>query len=117
MWWWRTRPPSSCWRSPTSPSSGTTRSAPRAARRPWPWCAAIWSIDLLFTDINLTDGPRGFEVANAAVERWPEVKVLYASGQPLTNGMTALFVEGAHFLPKPYAVEQLEAEITALLGA
>jgi CheY-like chemotaxis protein len=72
-------------------------------------------IDLLFTDIGLSDGPRGFEIATAARERWPDLKVLYASGQPLTDGMMALFVEGSRFLPKPYSVEQLEAEIKTLL--
>ena len=54
-------------------------------------------------------------MARAGVERWPDLKVLYVSGQPTTDGMTALFVEGSRFLPKPYTVDQLEAEIRVLL--
>jgi len=37
----------------------------------------------------------------------PELKVLYTSGQAVTDGMTALFVKNSAFLPKPYTVEQL----------
>ena len=37
----------------------------------------------------------------------PELKVLYTSGQAVTDGMAALFVKDSAFLPKPYTVEQL----------
>ena len=37
----------------------------------------------------------------------PELKVLYTSGQAVTDGMAALFVNNSAFLPKPYTVEQL----------
>jgi CheY-like chemotaxis protein len=73
-------------------------------------------IDLLFTDINLGDGPNGLDVATAARAKWPELKVVYASGQTLTDGMKALMVEGAVFLPKPYTPEQIEEAIGAAQG-
>jgi hypothetical protein len=37
----------------------------------------------------------------------PELKILYTSGQAVTDGMLALFVKNSAFLPKPYTVEQL----------
>jgi DNA-binding NtrC family response regulator len=64
-------------------------------------------ITLLFTDINMPDGPDGLELARRAVELRPELRVLYTSGGGQADGMTALFVEGSIFLPKPYTREQL----------
>jgi CheY-like chemotaxis protein len=65
------------------------------------------TVDLLFTDINMPDGPDGLELARQAVELRPELRVLYTTGGGRTDGMEALFVEGAKFLPKPYTREQL----------
>ena len=55
-------------------------------------------IDLLFTDINLPDGPNaidGLELAQKAVEFRPGLRVIYTTGEGRTDGMTALFVEDA----------------------
>ena len=67
-------------------------------------------IDILFTDINLPDGSDaidGIELARKAVELCPDLRVIYTTGGGQTDGMTALFVEDATFLPKPYTVKQL----------
>jgi DNA-binding NtrC family response regulator len=65
-------------------------------------------IDLLFTDLNLQDDAEaGLSLAAKAVEMRPGLKVLYTSGQGVTDGMIALFVENSAYLPKPYTVEQL----------
>ncbi|MGF6227657.1 CheY-like chemotaxis protein [Inquilinus ginsengisoli] len=72
-------------------------------------------IDLLFTDLNLGRPPDGFDLARTARERRPKLKVLYTSGQAMTDGMQALMVEGGAFLPKPYTPEELMASITSLL--
>jgi DNA-binding NtrC family response regulator len=74
-------------------------------------------IDLLFTDLNLQgDAEAGLSLAAKAVEMRPGLKVLYTSGQGITDGMMgqgitdgmiALFVENSAYLPKPYTVEQL----------
>jgi CheY-like chemotaxis protein len=67
-------------------------------------------IVLLFTDITMPDGPDGLdglELARRAVELRPDLRVIYTTGGGQTDGMTALFVEGATFLPKPYTREQL----------
>jgi CheY-like chemotaxis protein len=73
-------------------------------------------IDILFTDINLPDGPEaidGLALARKAVELSPGLRVIYTTGDGQTNGMTALFVEAATFLPKPYTVKQLTKAVAA----
>jgi CheY-like chemotaxis protein len=70
-------------------------------------------VDVLFTDIDLKgDIAAGIDLARKVVERWPEMKVLYATERSLTDGMKARFVKKSAFLPKPYTVEQL---LTTLL--
>jgi CheY-like chemotaxis protein len=67
-------------------------------------------IVLLFTDINMPDGPDGLdglELARRAVDLRPNLRVIYTTGGGQTDGMSALFVEGATFLAKPYTREQL----------
>jgi DNA-binding NtrC family response regulator len=65
-------------------------------------------IDVLFTDIGLRDNLHaGLELAKQARERRPDLKVLYTTGQTVTDGMKALFVEGAKLLEKPYTVDEL----------
>jgi two-component system cell cycle response regulator CpdR len=73
-------------------------------------------IDILFTDINLPDGPDaidGLELARKAVELCPNLRVIYTTGHGQTDGMTALFVEDATFLSKPYTVKQLTEAVQA----
>ncbi|MGC1700803.1 MAG: response regulator [Pseudolabrys sp.] len=65
-------------------------------------------IDLLFIDLNLKgESEAGLSLAVQAIEMRPALKVLYTSGQAVTDGMMALFVKNSAFLPKPYTVEQL----------
>ena len=72
-------------------------------------------IDVLFTDIGLRDDLQaGLELAKAAVEHRPGLKVLYATGQTVTDGMRALFVERSAMLVKPYTVEQLLTSFSML---
>ena len=73
-------------------------------------------IDILFTDINLPDGPDaidGLELARKAVELYPSLRVIYTTGHGQTDGMTALFIEGAIFLTKPYTAKQLTETVWA----
>jgi DNA-binding NtrC family response regulator len=72
-------------------------------------------IDLLFTDLGLRDNLQaGLELAKQAVERRPGLKVLYTTGQAVTDGMKALFVEHSALLAKPYTVDQILASLSAL---
>ena len=74
-------------------------------------------IDLLFTDVGLqSDTQAGLTLAQEAIKRKSEVPVLYATGQGLTDGMQAMFVERFGFLAKPYTPEQLLTAIENLLS-
>jgi CheY-like chemotaxis protein len=72
-------------------------------------------IDALFTDLGLQGNlEAGLKIAAAAVQNRPHLKVLYTSGQAITDGMRALFVPKSAVLPKPYTVDQLLAGLSML---
>ena len=74
-------------------------------------------VDLLFADIGLKDDLHGgLELAKLAVERRPGLKVLYVTGQAVTDGLKAMFVPGSALLEKPYTVDQLQASLTVYFG-
>ena len=73
-------------------------------------------VDLIFTDIGLqSDIEAGLVLAQAALQRKIDVPVLYTTGQGLTDGMQAMFVERFGFLAKPYTTEQLVIAVRNLL--
>jgi CheY-like chemotaxis protein len=73
-------------------------------------------IDLLFTDIRLPEGDlSGFELAKAAREKNPNLKVLYTTGASVTDGMKAMIVEGGVMLLKPYTAPELAQTVKRLL--
>ena len=75
-------------------------------------------IDALFTDIHLKSATLGgFELAHEAIKLRPKLRVLYTTGNSVTDKMKALFVEGAHFLLKPYVHEELQDSVEGLLAA
>jgi DNA-binding NtrC family response regulator len=66
--------------------------------------------------LKLPDGPDaidGLALAQKAVELSPGLRVIYTTGYGQTDGVTALFVEAATFLPKPYTVKQLTEAVAA----
>jgi DNA-binding NtrC family response regulator len=66
-------------------------------------------VDLLFVDITLHgDIHGGLTLAQRVVEARPDLKVLYTTGRGITDGMRALFVQRAAFLPKPFSVDLLK---------
>ena len=72
-------------------------------------------IDLLFTDIGLQDDlEAGLKLAAGAIERRPGMKVLYTTGQAVTDGMKAQFVPKSAMLVKPYTVDQLLTSLSML---
>ena len=72
-------------------------------------------IDLLFTDIGLQDDlEAGLRLAASTIERRPAMKVLYATGQAVTDGMKAQFVPKSAMLAKPYTVDQLLTSLSML---
>lgn len=75
-------------------------------------------IDALFTDIYLKTAPLGgCTLAQQAMELRPDLRVLYTTGNAATAQMKSLFVESAHFLPKPYSDEQLRDSMQVLFAA
>lgn len=75
-------------------------------------------IDALFTDIRLKSMVLGgFELAHQAVKLRPKLRVLYTTGSSMTEKMRALFVNGAHFMQKPYTQDQLQNSVEKLLAA
>lgn len=74
-------------------------------------------IDALFTDIylkKLING--GYELAQQAVKLRLNLRVLYTTGNTINDGTRALFVDGAHFLQKPYSQLQLQHSVDELLS-
>ena len=61
--------------------------------------------DVLFTDVNLP-GMSGVELAKRALERFPEMSVIFASGYGAMVTRNVGFA--SHSLPKPYDIDQLQ---------
>jgi DNA-binding response OmpR family regulator len=74
-------------------------------------------IDLLITDIGLPGGVNGRQVAEAARNLRPELKVLfitgYAENAVLSHGRIDA---GMHVLTKPFAMEALASRIRGMLA-
>jgi two-component system nitrogen regulation response regulator NtrX len=72
--------------------------------------------ELLFTDLGLHgDLQAGISLAQEAFKRLPGLPVLYTTGQGVTDGMQALFVERYGFIAKPYTAAQLITAVENLL--
>jgi DNA-binding NtrC family response regulator len=74
-------------------------------------------IALVFTDIGMQqDLEAGLHLARDIVAQKPGLPVLYTTGQGITDGMRAMFVEPFGFLAKPYTPDGLTEAIRNLLG-
>ena len=74
-------------------------------------------IDALFTDIYLKSAVLGgCELALQAIVLRPKLRVLYTTGNTVTEKMKALLVEGTHFLRKPYTENQLQDSVRNMLA-
>lgn len=74
-------------------------------------------IDALFTDIYLRELVHGgCDLALQAIALRPNLRVLYTTGNNITDKMKALLIEGTHFLRKPYTQHQLENSVKDLLA-
>src|ERR1700730_17474927 len=73
-------------------------------------------IDALFTDIYLkTLVHGGCDLALQAIALRPGLRVLYTTGNTITDKMKALLIEGTHFLRKPYTQNQLQDSVKTML--
>src|ERR1700731_4317074 len=74
-------------------------------------------IDALFTDIYLKKAVLGgYELAHQAIKLRLNLRVLYITGNTINDKKKALFVDGAHFLQKPYTRFQLQSSVEVLLA-
>jgi DNA-binding response OmpR family regulator len=72
-------------------------------------------VDLMFTDVQMPGSIDGLDLVQWVLVTRPSVKIIVASGIPdMRRKLTALCAE-AHFFDKPYAVEAVEARISAAL--
>lgn len=71
-------------------------------------------VDLLLIEAVLTTA-NGREVAHRLLAKCPEMRTLYVSEhRPEDLVKEGLLPEGAHFLRKPFAADQLEAKLEAM---
>ncbi len=76
------------------------------------------AFDLLFTDIIMPGGMNGRELASRALQRYPNLKVLYTSGYT-ENAIVhqGRLDPGAQLLAKPYRREKLAAKLREVLDS
>ena len=72
------------------------------------------SFAALVTDINLGQGVTGFDVARAARELNPDVRVVYISGH--AAHVDRFGVEGAVMFPKPFSPAELARQVAEIIG-
>ena len=75
-------------------------------------------IDALFTDIYLKKAVfGGCDLAQEAMKLRPTLRVLYTTGNVITDKLKDQFVDGSHFLRKPYTANQLQQSVVGVLAA
>ncbi len=75
-------------------------------------------IDLLVTDVGLPGGMNGRQLAQAAREKRPELKVLFMTGYAEGSGVgKSLLDHGMQVMMKPFGVEALVARVHGIMTA
>lgn len=90
----------------TAPPRRNFEPRTRGAGLSFTWTGVGW---------NETTAWGGIELAQDAARLRSNIPVLYTTGDQLTDGMQAMFVERSAFLPKPYTPEQSIRFITEIL--
>ncbi|WP_457091508.1 PAS domain S-box protein [Microvirga sp. P5_D2] len=72
------------------------------------------SIDVLFSDVIMPNGMNGVELSRKAREMRPGIKVLLASGYPMSTLPSEGFDEGVSFISKPYRWTELADKLRVL---
>jgi PAS domain S-box-containing protein len=72
------------------------------------------SIDVLFTDIVMPGGMNGIELAREARQLRPDLKLLLASGYPMSALAAEGLPEDVSFISKPYRWTELDDKLRAL---
>lgn len=71
-------------------------------------------IALLFTDIQMPGSMDGLQLAHAAHERWPRLKIILVSGQLELSGIQ--IPHNSRFFGKPLVSGQMIAEMQKMIG-
>lgn len=71
-------------------------------------------IDVLFSDVVMPHGMDGFALARETRELRPSIKILLASGYPMSTLPSLNLVEGASFISKPYRWTELADKLRDL---
>jgi two-component sensor histidine kinase len=69
---------------------------------------------MLFTDIQMPGTMDGLKLAHAAHKRWPHIKIILVSGQVAVSDADK--PEDSKFFPKPLEIQQMIAELQAMMG-
>ncbi|HXW22348.1 MAG TPA: response regulator [Rhodomicrobium sp.] len=73
-------------------------------------------VDLLLTDVGLP-GQTGIELALQPRDRFPDIKVVLATGYRLLDGAPDNRIAGAVVLAKPYTIETLAEALASVAGS
>jgi PAS domain S-box-containing protein len=71
-------------------------------------------IDVLFSDVVMPNGMNGVELSRKARELRPGIKILLASGYPMSTLPSEGFGEGTSFISKPYRWTELADKLRGL---
>jgi len=72
-------------------------------------------IALLLTGINMPGSMDGLTLAHAVRDRWPRIRILVVSGQVWRQQPD--LPPNSRFLPKPYGIEAMVADLHSLVGS
>ncbi|NBJ11373.1 hybrid sensor histidine kinase/response regulator [Microvirga arsenatis] len=72
------------------------------------------SIDVLFSDVVMPNGMNGVELSRKAREMRPDLRILLASGYPMSALPAEGFGAGISFISKPYRWTELAEKLRAL---
>ena len=115
-WWSRMSRWCATWWSRCCATSATARWRRRMARRRWCCCAPGQRLDLLVTDVGLPGGMNGRQLADAARETRPGLKVLFVTGYADVAGLAGDVLEpGMALIPKPFEAAVLARRIRELI--
>ncbi len=77
---------------------------------------SIAHIDLLLTDVGLPGGMNGRQLADAARQQRPDLKVLFMTGYAENSGANSrLLEEGMQIMTKPFTIDTLAARVHGMI--